>query len=294
MTRSRAPLLTAYITPLFIGFAILGSVLFGIFSFLQKQEQDYKFVRENIAIRRHLYHAIGALQEAESGKRGYLLTGDRHYLASYDTAGPAIADDFKALASANDSYLTELEPLRQLILQKLSITGRIVDLEIAGKHDEALVIIAGGSGRDIMERIQTRTDALLDSQFNAMDERLNWAKQIGLRLRYGALAAILLAAGLAFVAVVQLRNRLANLMSTSNDLVSARDDLLNANAELLTEARLGAQLGEQLRQSQKMEAIGQLTGEPPRVYRRVICSTTRRPYRVCSGLHRTPPLLLRG
>jgi len=34
--------------------------------------------------------------------------------------------------------------------------------------------------------------------------------------------------------------------------------------------------------------------EPPRLYRRVICSTTRRPYRVCSGLHRTPPLLLRG
>ena len=34
--------------------------------------------------------------------------------------------------------------------------------------------------------------------------------------------------------------------------------------------------------------------EPPRLYRRVICSTTRRPYRVCSSLHRTPPLLLRG
>lgn len=33
--------------------------------------------------------------------------------------------------------------------------------------------------------------------------------------------------------------------------------------------------------------------EPPRVYRRVICSTARRPYRVCSGLHRTPPLLRR-
>ena len=33
--------------------------------------------------------------------------------------------------------------------------------------------------------------------------------------------------------------------------------------------------------------------EPPRVYRRVVCSMTRRPYRVSSGLHRTPPLLLR-
>ena len=34
--------------------------------------------------------------------------------------------------------------------------------------------------------------------------------------------------------------------------------------------------------------------EPPRLHRRVICSTTGRPYRVCSGLHRTPPMLLRG
>ena len=33
--------------------------------------------------------------------------------------------------------------------------------------------------------------------------------------------------------------------------------------------------------------------EPPRVCRRVVCSMTRRPYRVSSGLHRTPPLLLR-
>ena len=39
--------------------------------------------------------------------------------------------------------------------------------------------------------------------------------------------------------------------------------------------------------------IDEKVHEPPRVYRRVICSTTRRPYRVCSGLHRTPPLLLR-
>ena len=34
--------------------------------------------------------------------------------------------------------------------------------------------------------------------------------------------------------------------------------------------------------------------EPPRVYQRVVCSITRRPCLVCSGLHRTPPLLLRA
>ena len=40
-----------------------------------------------------------------------------------------------------------------------------------------------------------------------------------------------------------------------------------------------------------MQAID--NSEPPRVYRRVVCSTTKRPYRGSSGLHRTPPLLLR-
>ena len=35
-------------------------------------------------------------------------------------------------------------------------------------------------------------------------------------------------------------------------------------------------------------------GEPPRVYRRVVCSRTKRPYRGRSGLHRRLPLLLRG
>jgi excisionase family DNA binding protein len=43
----------------------------------------------------------------------------------------------------------------------------------------------------------------------------------------------------------------------------------------------------------RMENVMSYKAEPPRVYRRVICSTARRPYRACSGLHRTPPLLLR-
>ena len=45
---------------------------------------------------------------------------------------------------------------------------------------------------------------------------------------------------------------------------------------------------------QSFEDRGQATKiGPPRIYRRVVCSTTKRPYRVSSGLHRTPPLLLR-
>ena len=51
---------------------------------------------------------------------------------------------------------------------------------------------------------------------------------------------------------------------------------------------------EKLDPSQLELALEDLETEPPRVCRRVVCSMTKRPYRVCSGLHRTPPLLLRA
>ena len=42
-----------------------------------------------------------------------------------------------------------------------------------------------------------------------------------------------------------------------------------------------------------LAAIEQALNKPPRVYRRLICSNIRRPYRVYLVLHRTPPRLLR-
>ena len=61
-------------------------------------------------------------------------------------------------------------------------------------------------------------------------------------------------------------------------LISGDDDQIVLRPRSLSEAASEAQ-------------IYALT-EPPRVYRRVICSIITRPYQVCSGLHRTPPLLL--
>ena len=70
-----------------------------------------------------------------------------------------------------------------------------------------------------------------------------------------------------------------------------------ANATLATDA-VGHRVEEAVSDCAELRTVMQ-TGydagpEPPRLCLRVICPTTRRSYRVGSGLHRTPPLLLRG
>lgn len=70
---------------------------------------------------------------------------------------------------------------------------------------------------------------------------------------------------------------------------------INACASLtgITEARLQHFSDDDLNEVYGLFVVGlDVRNEPPRVYRRVIYSFFRRPYRVCSGFDRTPPLLL--
>ena len=188
---------------------------------------------------------------------------DQSYLEPYFAALPEIADDLTALVSIEGVESVDsnrIAGLKRLVDQKLAELRATIKLAQAGMNKEALAMVVSGPGKSTMDLIRARFEELMTTQKDRAQEQIKSGKDVGVWLRYGALTAILLAAGLAFVAVEQLRKRLANLTSTSDNLVLARGDLVSANAEVVTGVQYGEQLSEQLRQSQKMEAIGQLTG----------------------------------
>jgi len=253
----------SHFTPLFLGFGVLGLLLLAIFAFLQSQAQTDAGIQDAFAQRRALFETMLALDDMETGQRGYLLTSKPDFLAPYESALPEIAADMKALvpdvgaASADRSAMAEL---KGLVDQKVQELGATIALAKAGKRDEALAIVSDGVGKAPMDQIRARIATLLTTEAETARALFDRSKSIAMLLRFGAIGAILLAAALAFVAVDQLRKRLANLASSDDNLVSARGDLMAANAEVATGVQHGEELSEQLRQSQKMEAIGQLTG----------------------------------
>jgi len=169
------------------------------------------------------------LDDAETGQRGFLLTSDQSFLAPYTAALPEIAADLNALASVVGSAAIEPNAVAELesgVDRKLAELRTTINLSVAGKTNEALAMVASGGGNAAMDVLRARVEAQIVLQADRAENLLGWATKVGEWLRFGAVAAILLAAGLAFVAVDQLRRRLASLISTSDNLVSARGDLV--------------------------------------------------------------------
>ena len=94
----------SHFTPLFLGFSVLGVLLVGIFGFLEQQAQIGDRVEQSADARRLLFRTFIALQDAETGQRGYLLTLDQSYLEPYFAALPEIADDLTALVSIEGRF----------------------------------------------------------------------------------------------------------------------------------------------------------------------------------------------
>lgn len=240
---------------LYAGFAVLAASLFAAFAFAGKQATDYRDVRQLIGEKLVQHRVLVRLQEAESAQRGYLLTNDRAYLAPLDAATARVNSDFDALTRAREpgEERERLQNLRALAVEKLAEIRRSIELQAAGKHDDAVRVMRAGAGKAVMERLAAGLDAKAALQQELIDTQSRVVETSGSMLRLGTALAFAVTIFIGAATIGLLRSRL-------RAVASAQSDLRAVNAALSAEAAQREQLAEQLRQSQKMEAIGQLTG----------------------------------
>ncbi|MBY0408648.1 MAG: CHASE3 domain-containing protein, partial [Burkholderiaceae bacterium] len=106
---------------------------------------------------RHLNMLSASLKDAETGQRGYLLTGDRSYLQPYQLALTAIARQVTALESstsgepAQNGLAVQINDITQ---QKLAELNKTIALREAGDLDAAMALIRTGIGRNLMNRVR--------------------------------------------------------------------------------------------------------------------------------------------
>jgi len=124
---------------------------------LQATAERSKSLAASIEVLAQLNTVMSTLKDAETGQRGFLLTGRESYLEPYSTAKGALADEFKSLRHAladRPEQLQRIDALQSFAEQKMSELGKTVELQHAGRAGDALAEVLTDRGKVYMDRIR--------------------------------------------------------------------------------------------------------------------------------------------
>lgn len=100
---------------------------------------------------------LSLLKDAETGQRGYLLTGDERYLGPYQEAVAALWErqrDLRVGLADRPRQRERLDALQPLMAAKLEELHRTVELRRARDAEAAIRLVRTDEGRVLMDRIR--------------------------------------------------------------------------------------------------------------------------------------------
>jgi len=240
---------------LIAGFALLATLVMGTVWLSALQDAAAQRVQHTLGVDGRLTDVLSTLQDAETGQRGYLLTHRPVFLEPYERAANTLDRQITDLQQAVADHPAQAERVKRLRAAASARASLLkANLERANRG-EPVESFAGEleRGRRYMDEMRA-----VIAEMKAEEERLLEVRAAGAKLQGGLLRAALIVTGLAVLALgsmafVDGRRRLRSA-------VEARNSLAAANARLEEEARSREAAEAQVRQFQKMQAIGQLTG----------------------------------
>jgi signal transduction histidine kinase len=202
---------------------------------LRNQQERVDSSDRVLALLAALIQVQAGLQEAESGQRGYLLTGKEYYLTSYWNASKKADEVFRAMipiVKAIPDGPQRLERLRVLSVAKLAEMKKTIELYRSDGPET-------DTGLHYMSQIRTQIDEFLRAGYAESqarrDESLKATTRTTAIVTLGAsVLFLLLAVATILIEREHLRQRLDGLQTVEDRVLDRTRELEEANRELET------------------------------------------------------------
>lgn len=163
------------------GFALSILVGIGAASYLQflNFKKAQKWVGHTQAVLNQNQEILNLVTDAETGQRGYLLTGKESYLQPYYNAVDTIAPKIKQLrqlVSDNPPQQQRIDGLNLLIESKLPELKQTIYFRQNKKLEAALQLVKTNRGQQLMEEIRQRSAQIAAQENRLLQVRIQQAE----------------------------------------------------------------------------------------------------------------------
>jgi CheY-like chemotaxis protein len=137
----------------------------GVVSYLNTRtlRNDAKLVTHSIEVLSVLADILSLAKDAETGQRGYVITGDQRYLEPHTAAVDRLdqrVSEVQRLTQDNPAQQAHIEPLREHIDDKLHELADTIELRRTKGFDAARDVVITDRGKAAMDAIREEIDAM--------------------------------------------------------------------------------------------------------------------------------------
>jgi methyl-accepting chemotaxis protein len=271
------------------GFAFAGAVLVLLsvvgFRTTSKLVDDSRWVQHTYEVRATLTELLSALKDAETGARGFVISGEQTFLEPYRFAVGETErkiTHLRRLIADNPKQQQRLEVLTALVAERLAEAKRVVDTRGTGGYDAASALVVEAEGKRLMDRLRASVAEMDGEEAQLLDARTkeaavasNAAQAV---LLWGSALGVLAVALMSFVivrslirqigtAVHQVQSSSTELQAAANQQASgakeqssAMTEMTTTISELLATSRQIAESAQRVVQVAEQTAKGARTG----------------------------------
>jgi methyl-accepting chemotaxis protein len=228
-----------------IAFAMFAIIGFSAYRNIDVLTKTSYLVAHTHLVMRNITDILGQLIDAETGQRGFLVTGDETFLEPYRSATealPRLMKDLRELTADNQSQQKRIDQAQLLVATKLAWLTRAIDLRRSGGFEPALKLMSTGEGKKTMDDLRRVFGEMDAEQQQLLKQRADDVESARLTATWTIVAGTLVA--LAFISAVgwfltqslsqQIGSAVGHVRSSSAELQAAATQQATGSREQST------------------------------------------------------------